>query len=766
MRLSNVEFQGKWIQLPSVTTAERNALGLTGLGYMLFNSDTHTVETFNGVSWGASSSGATGAQGSTGQLGTQGATGVTGVTGIQGAVGQTGLAGSTGSQGLTGLQGFTGFQGSTGAPGYTGVYGQTGTTGVTGAQGATGVASVTTNTTLTGSGTAGSPLGVSIPAVRNNPSAGTILDVQTNAVSKLKVTDTAITGTVPTSIITASGSSSLTITAPWPNVAAIVFNGGLTAAGSGSIGKASGGSDLIYVTNNQAVGVALQAGGSSVLTAASTAITASVPMAVTAKTLSVGTSRTSDSLAGTYDAVIELGANSALANKVVSASQTITRLTNGIYLDATGDKTISTNYGVLYEAASTSTQAGSGHYFYGTTTQGVGTASTYQTILSMNTTAVTASVPITLGSTNQAKLSCTNAGVIEVSAIGSPPQIELQSIGITSAALTAIDRVNGQWRPLAIGALSYSLKTSGAERIAITDTAITASVPIKTAANIVLQDTSSGYAGIWGQSVGTPSLTNYAFLSRNTGADTYMNGTLSVSIAVAGAYVLTSTTSAITASVPIAISSATSATTGLILKGAGSDMGIWNLGSNIGIAHNNDVIPGTTNAMRCGNPSYKWSEVWAVNGAIQTSDLTTKTDITEAPLGLSFILALKPIAYKFVVGGNKVTQVSKGIVKALVRTEKDGTEVFEDKEEFEEVVTEVPGKRQHFGFGAQDVEKLVNDAGVDFGGHVKYVDDTDGKEYQALRYNQFIAPMVKAMQEQQAIILDLKERVASLEARS
>ena len=82
--------------------------------------------------WGGSTAGIQGAQGTGGVQGTTGAQGITGVQGVQGR------QGITGAQGATGTQGTTGTTGGTGAQGATGTQGTTGTTGGTGAQGATG----------------------------------------------------------------------------------------------------------------------------------------------------------------------------------------------------------------------------------------------------------------------------------------------------------------------------------------------------------------------------------------------------------------------------------------------------------------------------------------------------------------------------------------------------------------------------------------------------------------------------------------------------
>jgi hypothetical protein len=85
--------------------------------------------------WGGSSAGIQGAQGTTG---TQGIQGITGTQGTQGIQGLTGAQGATGSQGTTGAQGATGTQGSTGSQGTQGSTGTQGTAGSTGSQGIQG----------------------------------------------------------------------------------------------------------------------------------------------------------------------------------------------------------------------------------------------------------------------------------------------------------------------------------------------------------------------------------------------------------------------------------------------------------------------------------------------------------------------------------------------------------------------------------------------------------------------------------------------------
>jgi hypothetical protein len=154
------------------------------------------------------------------------------------------------------------------------------------------------------------------------------------------------------------------------------------------------------------------------------------------------------------------------------------------------------------------------------------------------------------------------------------------------------------------------------------------------------------------------------------------------------------------------------------------------------------VHPETDNAVSLGLSGYRWSQVWAANGSIQTSDQRTKTEITGASLGADFIKALRPVSYKWIEGG----KVDSG------ERDSDGNYIYKS----------VPGTRTHWGFIAQEVKQTVDDAGVDFGGWVlTNKDDPDSQ--QALRYDQFIAPLTKALQEALAKIEALETRLSALE---
>ena len=170
-----------------------------------------------------------------------------------------------------------------------------------------------------------------------------------------------------------------------------------------------------------------------------------------------------------------------------------------------------------------------------------------------------------------------------------------------------------------------------------------------------------------------------------------------------------------------------------------------NRAGTLEIRNSSFLTPQTDNVVALGGGTdQRWTAVYAANGTIQTSDARTKTNIETATLGSNFIKSLRPVSYKWVEGGKRDTG----------ERDEDGNYIYES----------VPGERTHWGFIAQEVKDAVDTAGVDFGGWLlANKDDPDSQ--QALRYDQFIAPLTKALQEALAKIETLETANASLEAR-
>ena len=158
-----------------------------------------------------------------------------------------------------------------------------------------------------------------------------------------------------------------------------------------------------------------------------------------------------------------------------------------------------------------------------------------------------------------------------------------------------------------------------------------------------------------------------------------------------------------------------------------------------GIVRTRQVMPRSDNLYDLGSSGNRWDDVFATNGTINTSDRNEKNTIVDSDLGLSFINKLKPVSYKF----------------------NDRT-------------------RTHYGLIAQDIETVLSDISkstTDFAGFIKselsdtlYTEDeplptgknvgdvkTPGGTNYGLRYGEFIAPLIKAVQE-------LSAKVEALEA--
>jgi hypothetical protein len=163
--------------------------------------------------------------------------------------------------------------------------------------------------------------------------------------------------------------------------------------------------------------------------------------------------------------------------------------------------------------------------------------------------------------------------------------------------------------------------------------------------------------------------------------------------------------------------------------------------------------PSADNAIDLGTAApLAWRNIYSNNALNVVSDPRSKTDIQDTPLGLDFINALRPVSYKFKVG----SQVVKEVVEIEPAQYDENGELIRPAVT-EKVYEAVPGKRVHYGLLTTGVKAAADAAGVDFGGYVKGdLDDPESQEF--LRYDEFIAPLIKAVQE-------LSTRVAELESK-
>lgn len=165
------------------------------------------------------------------------------------------------------------------------------------------------------------------------------------------------------------------------------------------------------------------------------------------------------------------------------------------------------------------------------------------------------------------------------------------------------------------------------------------------------------------------------------------------------------------------------------------------------VSSNNNLyfMPRTSNTYELGSSGNMWKQIYSNNSTISTSDERLKNNIQSLDFDLTkrFIMGLNPIQY----------------------TMKDGD-----------------SGRTHYGLGAQSVEQLMkslNMTSIDFAGFIKSpkIEIIEGEKSKTtdckiieneyiygLRYEEFIAPLIKMVQIQQLELERLKIEVENLKS--
>jgi hypothetical protein len=148
-----------------------------------------------------------------------------------------------------------------------------------------------------------------------------------------------------------------------------------------------------------------------------------------------------------------------------------------------------------------------------------------------------------------------------------------------------------------------------------------------------------------------------------------------------------------------------------------------------------------------GNSSKLWTSVYAQNGTIQTSDRNQKKNIENSELGLQFINDLKPVKYKFIK--NTSDRTHYGLIAQDVTSSLDKFNI--DKKDFAGFISYI----NYISGSAEMTEETFS----------KIEDENDKigwdrVEKYSLRYDEFISPMIKAMQELSAKVQELEARLS------
>ncbi len=145
-----------------------------------------------------------------------------------------------------------------------------------------------------------------------------------------------------------------------------------------------------------------------------------------------------------------------------------------------------------------------------------------------------------------------------------------------------------------------------------------------------------------------------------------------------------------------------------------------------------------TNQARIGN-----SSTISIGGYVNWSNISDgrfKKDMKEDVKGLDFITRLKPVTYHLDVRSIS-GQLNENRSKHV---DKSSAAAVEEKE-----------KIVFSGFIAQQVDQAAREASYNFSGINKPMGSTD---IYGLRYDDFVVPLVKAMQQQQQSLAELKKK--------
>jgi hypothetical protein len=156
-----------------------------------------------------------------------------------------------------------------------------------------------------------------------------------------------------------------------------------------------------------------------------------------------------------------------------------------------------------------------------------------------------------------------------------------------------------------------------------------------------------------------------------------------------------------------------------------------------------------------GTSNFRWGQIYSSSASINTSDERSKTDIVDCPLGLDFILDLEPKFFKLRVASN---------IEDPTWTP-DPDYVPGPGEPLMQRPRAIPvaGVRDHAGLIAQNVRAALDRAGIADWAGWGLDDKDDPNSRQHLRYESFIAPLIKSVHQVCDRLDALEQRLGNLE---
>jgi hypothetical protein len=155
-----------------------------------------------------------------------------------------------------------------------------------------------------------------------------------------------------------------------------------------------------------------------------------------------------------------------------------------------------------------------------------------------------------------------------------------------------------------------------------------------------------------------------------------------------------------------------------------------------GDARSFGIRPATDNTYALGTAAARWSQIWAANGVIQTSDARDKTDIEplSPEIAARLVDAVDPVTFRWREGGRRTSGL--------------------DPKTGEPLTTAQPGRRRHAGFLAQELRTAIVKEGLDIAAW-GLDDPANPESRQWLRPDQLVSILWSALRQTR---LELNER--------
>ena len=176
------------------------------------------------------------------------------------------------------------------------------------------------------------------------------------------------------------------------------------------------------------------------------------------------------------------------------------------------------------------------------------------------------------------------------------------------------------------------------------------------------------------------------------------------------------------------------------------------------------LCPDKDNYVKLGSPNHRWNQIYSSSASINTSDRNEKKDIESLnDNSKEFIMNLNPVSYKFINGDSGrthyglIAQDVEETMNKLNMTAFDFAGFCKDQkyETYEEEIVETREVEKEDGTTETVEEKRTEEKQRPIEGEYRY----------GLRYEEFIAPLIKTTQLQQKELDEKEERIKNLEER-